>query len=119
MTDIDRVMRHLDRDEVVELALELSSIDSPSGEEHDVADRIESWCRDEGFDASRLRYDDAHAGNVLALHRGSGGGRSLLFNSHMDTAVRNGDRTYFADPDDPVFHTAWREADSLILDPPT
>lgn len=114
MTDIDRVLRHLDDDEVVELALELASIDSPSGEEHDVADRIERWCRAEGFEARRLRYDDTHAGNVLATHRGSSGGRSLLFNSHMDTAVRSGDRTYFADPDAPAFHTAWREGGSLM-----
>lgn len=116
MNPIDDILRHIDPDEVVDLALRLGSIDSPSGEEHDVADHLEAWCRAAGFDASRVRYDDVHAGNVLAFSRGagSGAGRSLLFNSHMDTVVRSGDRTYFRAPDDPVLHTAWREGDHLV-----
>lgn len=114
MTDTDRVLAHLDDDEIVDLAVELASIDSPSGEEHEVADRIERWCSAEGFATRRVRYDEHHAGNVLAVHRGTGRGRSLLFNSHMDTVVRRGDATYFTDPDDPVLHSGWREGDTLV-----
>lgn len=114
MNALDDVLRHLDADEVVALSIELGSIDSPSGEEHEVADRLERWCREEGFEARRVRYDDTHAGNMLAVAPGTGRGRSLLFNSHMDTVVRAGDRTYFAAPDDPALHTAWREGDRLI-----
>jgi acetylornithine deacetylase/succinyl-diaminopimelate desuccinylase-like protein len=114
MNPLDKVLAHLDPSEVVDLALELGSIDSPSGEEHTVGDHLERWCRTEGFTTRRLRYDEHHAGNVLGINPGSGGGPSLLFNSHMDTVVRSGDSTYFADPDDPVLHRAWQEDDRLL-----
>lgn len=111
---VDLACAHLDDDEVLDLALTLGQIDSPSGHEHRVAEYIEQWCQREGFVTKRVRYDEHHAGNVLARHRGTGGGASVIFNSHMDTAVQPGDRTYFSDPDDPVFHTAWRYEDDLV-----
>ncbi|MEQ4304676.1 M20/M25/M40 family metallo-hydrolase [Plantactinospora sp. B6F1] len=104
----------VDPAEVVELALTLGRIDSPSGDEHAVSDFLYDWCADAGLALRRVRSHPDRAANIVARIPGTGGGRSLLFNSHMDTAVAPGDRTYFAEPDRPEFHTAWRDGDEIV-----
>ncbi|WP_213453536.1 M20/M25/M40 family metallo-hydrolase [Rhizomonospora bruguierae] len=100
--------------EVTELALELGRIDSPSGQEHAVSDFLLDWCGDAGLAPRPVRALPDQAANVVARIPGRGGGRSLLFNSHMDTAVTSGDYTYFREPDLPEFHTAWRDGADLV-----
>lgn len=104
----------IDADEVTELALALGRIDSPSGDEHAVSGFLHDWCADAGLLPRRVRSHADRAANVVARVPGTGGGRSLLFNSHMDTAVAPGDRTYFREPDRPEFHTAWRDGDDVV-----
>jgi acetylornithine deacetylase/succinyl-diaminopimelate desuccinylase-like protein len=45
---------------------------------------------------------------------GAGGGYSLIFNSHMDTAVPRQPDLVHADPTHRVYHSAWREDDLLV-----
>jgi hypothetical protein len=85
--DVDRqnVFARIDRDGLIKVAPDLGNIDSPAGREGPVADYVQDGLRREGFEARKVGlYPDRP--NVLATLPGSGGGRSLCFNSHMDIA---------------------------------
>src|SRR5438105_2441358 len=66
------------RDRLVQTFLELARIDSPSGQEAAVAERLIALLKGLGAEAER----DGH-GNVLASL--SGAGEPLLLSAHMDT----------------------------------
>jgi len=111
--DLQSVFARIDRDELVKVALDLGNIDSPTGREGPVADYVQDWLRREGFDARKVGlYPDRP--NVLATLPGSGSGRSLCFNSHMDTAVHHEEWWATRHASDPIFHSAWREDDMLV-----
>jgi len=76
---------------LTELTCELVAIDSvnpdlvPGGAgERDIAEFVASWLEQAGLD---VETDEVAPGrfNVVGIARGSGGGRSLLLNAHMDT----------------------------------
>ena len=79
------------REDLAGLAAELVAIDSvnpdlvsgAAGEER-VAHVVAAWCEADGLDVA---VDEVAPGrpNVVAVARGSGGGRSLLLNAHTDT----------------------------------
>jgi acetylornithine deacetylase/succinyl-diaminopimelate desuccinylase-like protein len=52
--------------------------------------------------------------NLIGTLPGSGRGYSLLFNSHMDTAVRPSHVWIQRNPNDDVFHRAWIDGDQLV-----
>ena len=111
--DLQNVFARIDRDELIKVALDLGNIDSPTGREGPVADYVQDWLRREGFDARKVGlYPDRP--NVLATLPGSGNGRSLCFNSHMDTAVHHEEWWATRNASDPIFHSAWREDDMLV-----
>ena len=113
--DIDpqTVFEKLDTDELIKVALDLANIDSPTGREGPVADYLCDWLRREGFEARTVAlYPDRP--NVIATLPGSGHGRSLCFNSHMDTAVHQEEWWANRNASDPIFHSAWREGDMLV-----
>jgi acetylornithine deacetylase/succinyl-diaminopimelate desuccinylase-like protein len=83
----DDVVKNIDRNELNELALSICNIDSAGPTEAAVAERVFEWLKKEGFKARKLGLL-ADRFNVMGLLPGSGGGYSLLFNTHMDTAVR-------------------------------
>jgi acetylornithine deacetylase len=71
----------------------------PGGEgEAGIADYVSSWFHAHGFAVHRL---ERHAGrpSVVGIARGKGGGRSLMFNGHIDTVTLAG---YDGDPLDPA-----------------
>ncbi|HEX8152846.1 MAG TPA: M20/M25/M40 family metallo-hydrolase, partial [Thermoanaerobaculia bacterium] len=80
--DVARALQHVesDRDTIVAQWRELTEIPAPSGHEADRAARVEALLRDSGLDVRR----DA-AGNVIAVRRGTGGGKRLVFDAHLDT----------------------------------
>lgn len=111
----DEVVRLIDRDELIGLVLDICNIDSPVGYEGPVAERLYAWLSDEGFAPRRIgllpnRY------NLLACLPGSGGGESLLFNGHMDTASPNAPDLVHHDPMRDEMHKAWIEDDLLVGD---
>jgi acetylornithine deacetylase/succinyl-diaminopimelate desuccinylase-like protein len=67
----------------------------------------------EGFKTRKLGLL-ADRFNVMGILPGSGDGYSLLFNSHMDTAVRVSDTWGVKNPDADVYHRAWIEGDQLV-----
>ena len=72
-----------------ELTAALVAIDSvnpalvPGGAgEREIASFVADWCAEHGLDVETL---GAERPSVVATKRGSGGGRSLLLNGHLDT----------------------------------
>src|SRR4051812_40348157 len=65
--------------------------------EAEIAGFVAGWLRDAGLD---VELDEAAPGrvSVVAIARGTGGGRSLMLNAHMDTVGVEG----MADPFEPV-----------------
>ena len=99
--------------DVVELALALGRIDSPSGHEGAVSDYVYNWMQAEGVEPERVGIVPERC-NVAGILRGTGGGPTLLLNSHLDTSVAADE--YWSTPHaaDPVYHTAWREGEVLV-----
>jgi acetylornithine deacetylase len=76
-------------DELTKLAAELVAIDSvnpalvPGGNgEREIALYVAEWCERHGFEVELVGDERP---SVVATRRGSGGGRSLLLNGHLDT----------------------------------
>ncbi len=111
-TDGELVLKQIDKEELANLALSLSKIDSPVGKEKEVAEYIEVWLRNEGF-ATRVVGLIPDRPNVVGVHKGSGNGYSLIFNSHMDTSVSQEDIWQHIDCNRAIDHGAWREGDIL------
>ena len=103
----------MDKQELIDLTLEICNIDSAGPHEGLVAEAVHKWLIAEGFEA-RLAGLLPDRPNVIGTLRGSGGGCSLLFNSHMDTAVQASDVWVHRRPDAPVYHSAWVEGDDLV-----
>ena len=109
----DDVVALIDKDELVRFALELCNIDSAVGHEGEVAEHVFKWLQREGFTARKIGLLAARF-NVLGTLPGTGGGYSLIFNSHFDTAVPREPDLVHSDPTNPVYHSAWLEGDLLL-----
>ena len=90
--------------EVVELLKELVSTDSVNPGlidgavgEGPIADFVMTWFQQRGFDVTRVE-DTPGRPSVVAVARGTGGGRSIMFNGHLDTV---GISDYNGDPHTP------------------
>ena len=108
-----KVLDRIDVDELVKVALDLGNIDSPTGSEGPVADYVHDWLTREGFAARKVALL-ADRPNVIGTLPGTGPGRSLVFNSHMDTTIHKDEWWTTRRAADPVFHSAWREGDVLV-----
>lgn len=108
-----RVLDRIDADELVKVALDLGNIDSPTGREGEVGQYVYDWLLRRGFALRKLGlFTDRF--NVAATLPGQGRGRSLIFNSHMDTTIAKEEVWTTRRAADPVFHSAWRDGDLLI-----
>src|SRR5699024_5299679 len=56
--------------------------------EREIAAFVAQWCRDAGLDVEVVGLPERPS--VVAIARGSGGGRSLLLNAHYDTVGASG-----------------------------
>ncbi|MCB4769985.1 M20/M25/M40 family metallo-hydrolase [Ancylobacter sp. Lp-2] len=72
------------RDDLVRLTGELVAIPSFKGEETPLAHHVAEWCGNRGYE---VELDEVEPGRlqVVATLKGSGGGKSLMFNGHLDT----------------------------------
>lgn len=103
----------IDRDELVQLTLDLCNIESPAGQEAEVGAFIFDWMRREGFEPRKIgMFPDRF--NVLGTLAGRGDGYSLIFNSHMDTGRSKADRWSIRNPDADINHGAWLEGGTLF-----
>ncbi len=110
-------MSQIDREELADLVLALGNIDSPAGRpggrEKEMGEFVEAWLKKEGFEAKILALLPERP-NVVGTYKGTGGGYSLLFNSHMDTATAKEDVWMLRNTMAPALHSAWREGDLLF-----
>ena len=115
MTDAlaTQVLDRIDVDELVKVALDLGNIDSPTGSEGPVGEYVYDWLTRAGFAAKKVALFPDRP-NVIATLPGSSHGRSLVFNSHMDTTIHKDEIWTTRRAADPVFHSAWREGDVLV-----
>ena len=127
----EQVLERIDQlqDELIKIALDLGNVDAvhltkkdESGatvrnrdvvaHERIAGQYVHDWMQANGFETKRLGHPDRP--NVLATYRGTGGGRSLLFNSHLDVGIREGFEWRALNPDSPHRIGAWREGDDLV-----
>jgi len=109
------VLARIDPQEVVDLALALGNIDSPTGAEGPAGQFVHDWLEKNGFAPKKYALIPERF-NVAATLPGTGGGYSLCFNAHLDTTLRPDAVWSARDPKDPLYHSAWVEGDSIYGD---
>src|SRR5688572_10973887 len=80
-----RVLAQIDRDELAQLACDLTSIPSPTGQEKAIAEFILGWYEANGLKAVRQDIE-VDRPNAVGILKGDGTGLSLGFNGHTDTS---------------------------------
>ena len=73
-----------DRQDLVQLCLELGGMPSPHARERALGEAVVAWLKDNGIEAF-LQWITDESVNAVGVIRGSGGGSSLILNAHMDT----------------------------------
>ena len=107
------ILNRINPDELVKVALDLGNIDSPTGQEGEIAEFVYGWLGQQGFAPRKLGLF-RNRFNVAATLPGNSRGRSLVFNSHMDTTIAKEEIWTTRRAADPIFHSAWQEGDLLI-----
>ncbi|MBD1586010.1 M20 family metallopeptidase [Pseudomonas typographi] len=105
MPNIQDILARVTRDELIDIVSELVAIPSFKGEETPLALHVAAWCKARGYD---VELDEVEPGRmqVIATLKGTGGGRSLMFNGHLD--INSLTRGWERDP-----WTCWVEGDRL------
>ncbi|WP_256760114.1 M20/M25/M40 family metallo-hydrolase [Cohnella sp. WQ 127256] len=107
----DEVFKRITEEELTKLILELCNIPSPYGFEKEAGDYVYNWMKHEGFAPRRVGLSEERF-NVVGKLKGAGGGKSLLYSSHLDTAGPSGsslDSWMYRDLENPFWHSAWLE----------
>jgi len=84
-TQSERILAAVDESRLVEMALELVSIPSPTGSEWAMAEAMRDSFAGLGLQATLQEVEEGRA-NAVGLWEGAGGGPSLMFNGHVDTS---------------------------------
>ena len=82
---VARAVDQIDRDRLVRLVMDLTNIPSPTGFEGDMARAVHEVLQSAGFDATLQPIGDERY-NAIGRLQGQGGGKSLMFNGHLDTS---------------------------------
>ena len=114
----DRVLDRITEQDLLELVLHITSVETPPGEEGPGAEVILEWLADNDFSPRPVgMFEDRF--NIFAAVRGSGRGPALAFNSHIDTWMRRDDHLIWRDPGNDDFHLGREDDDLLIGNPVT
>jgi acetylornithine deacetylase/succinyl-diaminopimelate desuccinylase-like protein len=111
----DDVVARIDPQEVVDLALALGNVDSPTGSEGPAGQFVYDWLERNGFAPRKFALIPERF-NVAAWLDGSGGGYSLIYNAHLDTTLRRDAVWSAKDPNDPLYHSAWVDGEDIYGD---
>ena len=98
-----------DRDDLVNLALELGRTPSPHGKELEVGTKVVNWFKENGIDAY-LQPITEQSANAIARIPGTGEGTSLIMDAHLDTG---GELPPTASEAQKRIHGAWVEGDLI------
>jgi acetylornithine deacetylase/succinyl-diaminopimelate desuccinylase-like protein len=82
---VDRLRRAVNRRRLVDTAVQLVSVPSPTGEAGAVCDRLARILADDGFKVERPDAGHPKAPAVVARLEAGRPGRTLQFNGHLDT----------------------------------
>ena len=82
---IDRILAEVREEEIVAMSRDVINIASPTGEELEMAKYMQNAFQRLGLTITWQEVEDGRA-NVVARLCGSGGGKNLMFNGHMDTS---------------------------------
>lgn len=85
MTIIDDALAHVDAESVAQLTMEMIDIPSPMGGEKALAEYLASRFRAVGLQ-TRLQEVEPDRFNVYGYLEGTGGGPTLMYAGHLDTA---------------------------------
>jgi len=104
---------HIRAEELAELALKMANTFSPMGHEQPLAEVVCEWLKQNQLNAY-LQPILSDRANVVAVLPGSGGGKSLIFNSHLDSEVSGPEYDWGMNAPDINRAGAWREGDRLF-----
>jgi acetylornithine deacetylase/succinyl-diaminopimelate desuccinylase-like protein len=80
-----KIISQVKEEEIVAMARDVINIPSPTGEELQMAQYMQSALQQLGLNVTWQEVEDARA-NVVGRWIGAGGGQNLMFNGHMDTS---------------------------------
>lgn len=112
---VRKMLEELDgaREELAELVLQLGNTVAPVGSEAVVAQAVHEWYVANGIESTVVDLVEGRANTVGRL-RGSGSGRSLIFNADLDTEASGPDHANLMGTPDPNLVGAWREGDRIF-----
>jgi len=84
-TLVRRILAEVNEEEIVAMCCDLINIPSPTGYELHMAQYMQGALQQLGLNVTWQEVEDSRA-NVIARWSGSGGGKNLMFNGHMDTS---------------------------------
>jgi len=98
------------KNDLIDLCLQLGNMPSFHAQERKLGEAVLQWLGAAGI-KGELQFITSESVNAVATLKGKGGGRSLIWNAHMDTGPELG-----PDPtdDDRKLETAWVDGDMLF-----
>ena len=81
----EKIVAQVKEDEIVAMSCDVINIPSPTGGELQMAQYMQARLQQLGLNVTWQEVEDQRA-NVVARWVGSGGGKNLMFNGHMDTS---------------------------------
>ena len=82
---VDRILTQVHEEEIVAMSCDVINIPSPTGHELAMAEYMRGVLQALGIDVAWQEVEEGRA-NVVGRWIGTGGGKNLMFNGHMDTS---------------------------------
>jgi acetylornithine deacetylase len=82
---VEEILAQVKEDEIVAMSRDVINIPSPTGEELQMAHYMQSALQGLGLSVTWQEVEEGRA-NVVGRWAGAGGGKTLMFNGHMDTS---------------------------------
>jgi len=82
---VARAVEQVDRSALIDLVVQLVNVPSPTGYEGDMGRAVHQVLQDSGFRATLQPIGDQRY-NAVGILEGAGGGKTLMFNGHLDTS---------------------------------
>ena len=80
-----KILAEIREDEIVSMACDVINVPSPTGEELQMALYMQNALKQLGLEVTWQEVEDGRA-NVVGRWNGTGAGKNLMFNGHMDTS---------------------------------
>lgn len=103
----------INAEELAALALKMANTFSPMGHEQPLADVVHGWLCEQKLN-SRQQPILSDRANVVAVLPGTGNGKSLIYNSHLDSEISGPEWEWGMNAPDINRTGAWREGDRLF-----